>query len=435
MNEIMKKEFIYLNGSKSVEIEYKIFNEGEEKKSEPFKVFVDGKEISADEIKDDVMNYATKVKRGMYTQFLNNQFENLVLLSGAGTSIGFGNEERKGKSMADLWDAAVDEVGEVEFCKLLKAIKYDVSLVNIDCEEGCNAQSENRLILKGKDCSFDRNLESVLSMAKPAITYLDNEEIDVENLVDSIKKMIKEACSLTLPEEAPHLLLLNKLTKRKVTLPRFKLFTLNYDLMFEQAASKGNFAVIDGFSFTSPRAFSGRNFDYDIVNRHKSRVKEEDNFIQKVFHLYKPHGSLNWISENGRIEQRENPENPLMIYPNSDKFESSYEQPYFEMMSRFQNSLREDNVLLITIGFSFGDKHIVTAIKEAVEQNPSFQLVIVSRSINETNKNMEQFIEAAKTYSNIHIIAEEFADFVKNYPDLKSYNQEDSKRVEIKLQN
>lgn len=426
----MSRKFIYLNGSKSVEVEY----EGKE----VINLFIDGKlhDFKEDERPNpNKFAYAEEVKRTKYTQFLNNQFENLVLLSGAGTSIGFGNEERKGKSMVDLWDAAVDEVGELDFCKLLKAIKYHDSLVDIDCEERFKDGAVDRLVLKGEKCTFNRNLESVLSMARPAIPYLNKEEIDVEKCVESIKKMIKKSCSLTLPEEAPHLQLLNKLTKRKVTLPRFKLFTLNYDLMFEQAASRGNFAVIDGFSFTSPRVFSGRNFDYDIVNRHKARVKEEDNFIQKVFHLYKPHGSLNWISKNGRIEQKENPENPLMIYPNSDKFESSYDQPYFEMMSRFQNSLREDNVLLITIGFSFGDKHIVTAIKEAVEQNPSFQLVIVTRSINKTNKNMEPFIEAAKTYSNIHIIAEEFADFVKNYPDLKSYNQEDSKRVDIKLQN
>ena len=54
-----------------------------------------------------------------------------------------------------------------------------------------------------------------------------------------------------------------------------------------------------------------------------------------------------------------------MIYPKDSKYESSYEQPFFEMMARFQQSLRKENVMLVCIGFSFNDKHIVTVIQEA----------------------------------------------------------------------
>ena len=218
-------------------------------------------------------------------------------------------------------------------------------------------------------------------------------------------------------------------------MPRFKLFTLNYDMMFEQAACESNFVVVDGFSFSQPRIFSGRNYDYDIVSRNQSRVKEEDNFIQKVFHLYKLHGSVNWEKQESKIVQKENPDNPLMIYPHQSKYESSYEQPYFEMMSRFQANLRKDNVFLITMGFSFGDKHIVTAIVEALEQNPSFQLMIINRGIDETNENLKPFIEASKKYSNLSIMSETFEDFAKNYPDLKSYNQEDTRQIVINIPN
>lgn len=120
-------------------------------------------------------------------------------------------------------------------------------------------------------------------MATPAIPYISKDDIDIEACVNRIKAYIKDACQLHLPENSPHTVLLNKITKRKVTLPRFKLFTLNYDMMFEQAACESNFVIIDGFSFSQPRIFSGRNFDYDIVSRNQSRVKEEDNFIQKYF--------------------------------------------------------------------------------------------------------------------------------------------------------
>lgn len=378
------------------------------------KVFIDGKEHDFGESTENRIDYAQATKRNKYAYTLNNQFENLLLLTGAGSSIGWGKWTKQGKSMVDLWNDAEALLTPAIFDKLLKTINY-------------NDRWEDGTIIK--------NLERVLSMATPAIPFIPKDEIDIEDCVNKIKDFIKGACQLILPDNSPHTLLLNKMTKRKVTLPRFKLFTLNYDMMFEQAACESNFVMIDGFSYSYPRTFSGRNYDYDIVSRNLSRVKEEDNFIQKVFHLYKLHGSVNWEREDGRIIQKEVPDNPIMIYPHQSKYESSYEQPYFEMMSRFQSSLRKENVFLITIGFSFGDKHIVTSIIEALEQNPSFQLMIINRGIDDSNVNLAPFIEAARKYSNISIISETFEDFAKNYPYLKSYNQDTSKQIIINIPN
>ncbi len=378
------------------------------------KVFIDGKEHDFGDSIDNRIDYAQATKRNKYAYTLNNQFENLLLLTGAGSSIGWGKGAQQGKSMVDLWDDAEALLTPAIFDKLLKTINYND---------------------RWKDNTLIKNLERVLSMATPAIPFIPKDDIDIEDCVNKIKDFIKGACQLILSDNSPHTLLLNKMTKRKVTLPRFKLFTLNYDMMFEQAACESNFVIIDGFSYSYPRTFSGRNYDYDIVSRNLSRVKEEDNFIQKVFHLYKLHGSVNWEKEGDRIIQKEVPDNPIMIYPHQSKYESSYEQPYFEMMSRFQSSLRKENVFLITIGFSFGDKHIVTSIIEALEQNPSFQLMIINRDIDDSNANLAPFIEAARKYSNISIISETFEDFAKSYPDLKSYNQDTSKQIIINIPN
>ncbi|MBW3523853.1 SIR2 family protein [Chryseobacterium sp. NKUCC03_KSP] len=400
-------KYILLNNNSSVSYD--------DSNATDVKVYIDGKLHDFKESTENRVDYAIATKRNKYSQTLNNQFENLLLLTGAGSSIGWGKDGKLGKSMVELWDDAEELLTSVVFNKLLTTIGYNE---------------------KWEDGNIIKNLEKVLSMATPAIPYVPKADIDIEDCVSRIKDFIKDACQLALPNSSPHTLLLNKLTKRKVTLPRFKLFTLNYDLMFEQAACESNFVVIDGFSFSQPRIFSGRNYDYDIVSRNQSRVKEEDNFIQKVFHLYKLHGSVNWEKEeDSKIVQKENPANPLMIYPHQSKYESSYEQPYFEMMSRFQSNLRKENVFLITVGFSFGDKHIVTAIVEALEQNPSFQLMIINRSIDESNENLKPFIEAAKKYSNISIVAEKFEDFAKNYPDLKSYNQDDTRQIVINIPN
>jgi NAD-dependent SIR2 family protein deacetylase len=409
-------EYIYINGSSKVAVE----KEGEI----ITKVFIDGvQEKFEGNDAPDKSAYAIKTKRNKYIQFLNNQFENLVILTGAGSSCGIGKnilisgkdpEERKGKLLTQLWDDAVMLISQDRLNRFCELVRYE------DKNDG----------------DYIKNLEKLLSCANAAKEYVEDAEVDVtkkiviNDIILSIEKLIKEKCELILPENSPHEMFLEKIAKRKVTLPRAKIFTLNYDTLFEQAGRKKNFTIIDGFSFSFPRVFSGRNFDYDIVLRDKSRVKEEDNFINRVFHLYKPHGSVDWERKDGVINQSENVEKALMIYPKDSKYESSYEQPFFEMMSRFQQSLRKENIMLICIGFSFNDKHIVTAVKEALEQNPSFQLMVINKGI-DTSDNFKWLYDLSQNHSNIVLVDELFSDFSKYYPDLKSYNQYEQNKIII----
>ncbi|WP_166961929.1 SIR2 family protein [Yeosuana marina] len=407
----MKRNFIYINGKKSVLIEFS--DAADDKKVTD--VYIDDIKYKFQDENDNKLDYAIAAKRKMYEQFLNNQFENLTILTGAGSSIGIG-KTNKGRLLSQLWDDVENDITEKILKRLCVLVKYND---------------------KDKKGEYIKNLEKLLSLANIAKDYVEDipvegeAKIEIDAIIKIIEKTIRVKCTLELPEGSPHQEFLEKITKRKVTNPRVKIFTLNYDTLFEQAGRKSNYTIIDGFSFSIPRTFSGRNFDNDIVSRNSSRVKEEDNFIQKVFHLYKPHGSIDWEKENDTIYQREGVLNPLMIFPKDSKYESSYEQPYFEMMSRFQQNLRNENVLLICIGFSFSDKHIVTAIIEALEQNPSFQLIVVNKGIDDFSAHFKPFYEAAKKYNNIALIDEEFIDFAKYYPNLKSYNQEDSKKIII----
>jgi hypothetical protein len=448
----MERKFIYINGNKSVEIE---IEPGDGNGIEKTNVYIDRIKHEFEDVNDpNKLAYAIKIKRNKYSEFLNNQFENLVILTGAGSSVGIGenvmigtvSEERKGRLLAQLWDdveAKITKRVMDRFCKLAKyeeLEKVEVTAI-VEAEQATEAEAIGEEI----EVKYVKNLEKLLSLANIAKNYVTDvvaegeieggglRPITIEDIIQEIELVIKEKCTLKLPENAPHSVFIEKITKRKVTLPRVKLFTLNYDTFFEQAGRKKNFTIVDGFSFSHPRTFSGRNFDLDIVSRNSSRVKEEDNFVQKVFHLYKPHGSVDWTKENYDIIQKDNVENPLMIFPKDSKYESSYEQPYFEMMSRFQQNLRNDNVLLICIGFSFSDKHIVTAIIEALEQNPGFQLMVVNKDIDTKNPAFLPVFEASKRHNNIVLIDELFEDFANYYPDLKSYNQEDPKKIILNI--
>lgn len=399
-------EYIYINAGSSVAIEKTEDGESIDR------VFIDGKQHKFEEgDTHDKEQYAIQTKRNKYQKFLNRQFENLVILTGAGSSVGVGEDEKKGKLLSELWDETKTQLGG-------EKLKKFCELVNYTDKEGDE---------------YSKNLEKLLSIANAAKDFVEStDEINVPDTIKEIEALIKEKCELKLPSDAPHHTFIEKISRRKVTLPRAKIFTLNYDTLFEQAGRKGNFTIIDGFSFSFPRYFSGRNFDYDVVLRDKSRLKEEDNFINRVFHLYKPHGSVDWEKTKEGIKQSDSIEKALMIYPKDSKYESSYEQPFFEMMSRFQQNLRKDNILLICIGFSFNDKHIVTAIQEALEQNSGFQLMVLNKGI-DTSNSFKWLYNLSMKHSNIVLIDELFSDFALHYPLLKSYNQDEYKKITINL--
>lgn len=378
------------------------------------------------DISEEIRVCAQELKRKEYCKKLNYQVENLLFLTGAGSSYGIGDGDKKGRLMSELWDESVSVVG-------------GEANMNIFCEKILYTD-------KDREGKYKKNLEKVLSLAEKAKDYVvepifhrgegDNAKgWDIACVINEIKEMIKEKCNLKITSSESsvvHEKFLDKVTKRKGSLPRVKLFTLNYDTLFEQAARKGNYTVIDGFSFSLPRVFGGRCFDYDVVIRDGSRIKNEDNFVPRVFHLYKLHGSVDWEKSDGNIVQNRaddiSVENSLMIFPQENKYEYSYEQPFFEMMTRFQAALRLKNTTLVVIGFSFGDKHILSMIKEALEQNPGFQLVVVNFRENGILED-DMFYKEAGEMGNLMLINETFSDFVSAYPDIKIYDQTDEYRL------
>lgn len=201
------------------------------------------KRKNGDNISADIENYAHKLKRQEYGKKLNYQIENLLFLTGAGSSYLFGEHDKKGKLMCNLWDDAVVLLGGKQN-------------MDVFCEKV-------RYSDKDEKNEYRKNLEKVLSLAEKAKDYItetifttekenENTEWNIAYVITEIKKMIKENCNLQITSSESscvHEKFLNKITKRKSSIARVKLFTLNYDTLFEQAARKGNYTIIDGFSF------------------------------------------------------------------------------------------------------------------------------------------------------------------------------------------
>ena len=349
----------------------------------------------SESISEEVLtNKAIEITHHFYIKALEKlvSAERLLVLTGAGSSKD--DELFGGKLMWELWDS-------------VSSLKYQ----NFTFESMLNILKIEESIKSKKD------LEFVLSKAKLYLEFNNDANAMIE-LVKLIENNIVHLCNFSLINKSIHLDFIKKLTSRKTKQSRLKIFTTNYDRAFEEAGAEGGYVIIDGFSFTQPRKFSGKYFDYDIVIRENSRTSSTENFATNVFHLYKLHGSVNWEKRDTEIVQTNNPSKAMMIYPNSNKYESSYEQPYFEMMSRFQTELRKGGTTtLISIGFSFADKHIFTMINEALNQNPSLNLVIIEPFINPTiNENFEKLFNLSKRSTQVLIIGEFFKDFVTNLP-------------------
>jgi len=323
--------------------------------------------------------------------------EHIVVLSGAGTSIGFG-----GKTMAQLWDVVNGNVAE--FADILAYVKY----------------TEEQIDLK--------NLEHLLSFLQIDKQNLENKQQDASQtikFINSIETEILKECSFLLPENAPHDLFLRKLLKaRKNVDPRVKIFTLNYDMSFETAADRIGAVLIDGFSFSQRQVFNASTYDLDIVYREKSRIHSEESFYSKVFHLYKIHGSVSWSKDVSSMISKEKEavsasEKAVLIYPNSSKYERSYEMPFFELVNRFQNALRKENTTLLVMGYSFNDDHINRILRESVKSNANLEVFIVKPTIEFINPLLIEFKEWIDGGLNdLHIIGLKFEDFVKQIPEV-----------------
>lgn len=410
-------QYILVNGkSRQIKVENPEYKKGKLNSFEDVKG-VPHKQDEPENPKTPELNDVEEQKRKFYADFFRRPVKNLLVLSGAGTSVDVG-----GPTMYELWTTAENEFGvedgkESVLRNILKEIKYP------DAQNATNLESALSHI---EGCLKFLGEEKELEAIKPGNNKnKSNKLIDVRNCILKIIKDKISEIKITDLDKFPHKTFIKKILRRKTTNPRVKIFTLNYDTLIEQAAVALNAVVIDGFSFTHPRTFSGRNFDYDIVQREGSKLSEEDNFIPNVFHLYKLHGSLDWgKDQDGRVIIKEKEENPFIIYPREAKYENSYEQPFFEMFARFQRNLRiNDDTLLICIGYSFRDKHVNAAILEALNQNPGFRLAVILPEFDKdkTNSTLNEIKGQAEQFERIIVVSETFADFAEHFPEMQVY--------------
>lgn len=210
------------------------------------------------------------------------------------------------------------------------------------------------------------------------------------------------------------------LTRRRTGLlpRRINIFTTNYDLFIEDAATRNNNIIFnDGFTKRSD-IWGDMEFDAGSFNYSVSTIGNLYNYKVELptVNLIKLHGSLSWEHHKEKIIYNIGYQKPLsfttkekkkswvlghaLILPRKEKFkETLLQNVYYDLLRTYSNELDKEATLLVVFGFSFADEHLETLTRKAL-RNATLKLMIFS--YNEVSA--EGFMEKFRDYSNVEVV-------------------------------
>ena len=376
--------------------------------------------------------------KGKVNDFLgksrNTSYDHIVLLLGAGASVVEG--KNYGKTMGQLAWKIFNRISQKNYGKEItldngdllsyrEVLKFIPDSEKITLDKDTKEKIEN--FPEPKDVSVKWKgtfpLEELISQLDFYIK--GNEQLLKLSKDESKKKHFKRVCNtknyiiyeifknvkydnLSEDNEFPfnHMAVVLALTKLLKSLSeKLTVVTTNYDLAIESSLDKRDFTVFSGFNLTDDSIFDESSFDWVLSKKVNHINTEEVIYKPNMINLFKIHGSINWIFDGAntkevpidRVEQillsnvnsknnsekssKDKKDEVRMIFPSTNKYMQSYEEPYFDLMARFQEELHKSNTLLVTSGFSFGDDHISRMVINAIKHNSSLKCLFTDYGI------------------------------------------------------
>ncbi|WP_368937451.1 SIR2 family protein [Proteus terrae] len=214
---------------------------------------------------------------------------------------------------------------------------------------------------------------------------------------------------------------LEKILNRRRTglLPRrINIFTTNYDLFIEDAATSNNNIIFnDGFR-KRINIFGNCIFDAGCFQQTVSATGNLYNYKVELptINLIKLHGSLSWFKYNTDIiygicgitdktlnsneEKKTWVLSHSLILPRKEKFkETVLQNIYYDLLRSYANELDKEATLLVVFGFSFADEHLEMLTKKAL-RNATLKMIIFSYSETSVQSYMDKF----RDYSNVEVV-------------------------------
>ncbi len=162
-----------------------------------------------------------------------------------------------------------------------------------------------------------------------------------------------------------------------------EIFTINYDLLFEQAFENASIPYFDGF-IGSVKPF----FSIDSVDLPDDGISNLDYPPRTWTRLWKLHGSINWQfdynkdSSTSKIIRIMNEpcsgENELVIFPSREKYIQSRKMPFWAFQERMRNFIGTGETQLIILGYRFADKHLNDILFSGLRSNSRLNICVFS---------------------------------------------------------
>jgi len=257
---------------------------------------------------------------------------------------------------------------------------------------------DDEIITLYKNIDSD-NLERKLTILHAKKHYLqgitsadEKETSNVVNLIKHIENSMYEEINieLTSADTTKSLNLYKqfyqKTTLRNKDLSRVNIFTTNNDLLNEKALDTLNINYNNGFGGGLERVFNPARFHYTFSKKIDANLEKFEP-LENMVYLYKLHGSISWIEQEGNSlfnihevavtgGEPKGDEIHVLIYPTPMKQSQSLGTPYADIIREFQTKLSQPNSVIFIIGYSFSDEHINNIIYQALASNSSISVVI-----------------------------------------------------------
>lgn len=321
-----------------------------------------------------------KIHRIVYGE----KYSNIVFLAGAGASVTQDLNPNFGKTVKMIADDVFSKLDKSDGLYTLKELASQCRYKDGNI---LDKESDETETYKLSD-SF--NLEDFLSTLFHYRPYVpDTDKDKFNNSIKKILQLIKENTNYSYDsKELKHGKLLNFLSSLSGKEGnKFSVITTNYDVLIEEAAAENNFVIFDGFNFTPIPKFDSSMFEWKLIKEVQNINTREVEYKDKTFNLLKIHGSLTWEKQDDGTILRKNKDSIIdtdkmvMVFPSSDKYAQSYQEPYFELFTKFQDLIKRPNTLLISSGFSFADVHISKMVVQALKNNTSLKLLVTDFNI------------------------------------------------------
>lgn len=139
-----------------------------------------------------------------------------------------------------------------------------------------------------------------------------------------------------------------------------KVFTLNYDLCFENIVEKDKNIEL--------------GFTEETNEWHQSNF---ENIEGKHYNLYKLHGSIDWYLQESKLHKSQKIESePELIFGIQHKMTSV--DPYFYYSSILRNACFNEAKLIVVIGYSYADDYVNVILSQALNSRSELRIINVA---------------------------------------------------------